>query len=96
MQSVDDIQQQREIMVLSKLSEDELGPNSAGPELDCFGYADSEGRLSDISDSGLSMGTETDGSISSMVEFALFPEQEKIASTWKEQNKAPNTPTDRL
>uniref|UniRef100_A0ACD6ADS5 Uncharacterized protein n=1 Tax=Avena sativa TaxID=4498 RepID=A0ACD6ADS5_AVESA len=95
-QSVDDIQQQREIMVLSKLSEDETGPNSADPEIDCFGYADSEGRLSDISDSGLSMGTETDGSISSMVEYALFPEQEKIASTLKEQKKAPNMPTDRL
>ncbi|CAM0910320.1 unnamed protein product [Alopecurus aequalis] len=96
MQSVDDIQQQREIMVLSKLSEDEMGQNSADPELDCFGYADSEGRISDISDSGLSMGTETDGSISSMSEFSLFQEQEKIASTWKEQKKSPNTPTDRF
>ncbi|KAM0848476.1 hypothetical protein ACQ4PT_054370 [Festuca glaucescens] len=96
MQSVDDIHQQSEIMALSKLSEDETGPNSADPEIDCFGYADSEGRLSDISDSGLSMGTETDGSVSSMVEYALFPEQEKNASTWKEQKKAPNTPIDRL
>lgn len=89
MQSVDDVQQQREIMVLSKLSEDEMGPNSADPELACFGYAESEERLSDISDSGISMGTETDGSISSMVEFSLFPEQEK-------QENAPNTPKDRL
>uniref|UniRef100_A0A453SE84 Kinesin motor domain-containing protein n=1 Tax=Aegilops tauschii subsp. strangulata TaxID=200361 RepID=A0A453SE84_AEGTS len=96
MQSVDDIQQQREIMVLSKLPEDEMGSNSADPELASFGYADSEGRLSDISDSGISMGTETDGSISSMVDFALFPEQEKIASAWKEQENAPNTPKDRL
>ncbi|XP_044423248.1 kinesin-like protein KIN-14M isoform X2 [Triticum aestivum] len=96
MQSIDDIQQQREIMVLSKLPEDDMGPNSADPELASFGYADSEGRLSDISDSGISMGTETDGSISSMVDFALFPEQEKIASTWKEQETAPNTPKDRL
>lgn len=96
MQSVDDIHQQSEIMALSKLSEDETGPNSADPEIDCFGYADSEGRLSDISDSGLSMGTETDGSVSSMVEYALFPEQEKNASTWKEQKGAPNTPIDRL
>ncbi|KAE8817330.1 kinesin-4-like [Hordeum vulgare] len=96
MQSVDDIQQQREIMVLSKLPEDEMGTNSADHELASFGYADSEGRLSDISDSGISMGTETDGSISSMVDFSLFPEQEKIASTWKEQENAPNTPKDRL
>ncbi|XP_037465071.1 kinesin-like protein KIN-14M isoform X2 [Triticum dicoccoides] len=96
MQSVDDIQQQREITVLSKLPEDEVGSNSADPELASFGYADSEGRLSDISDSGISMGTETDGSISSMIDFALFPEQEKIASTWKEQENAPNTPKDRL
>ncbi|CAH8321678.1 unnamed protein product [Eruca vesicaria subsp. sativa] len=39
--------------------------------------ADSEERLSDISDSCLSMGTETDGSISSVVELTLFPETEK-------------------
>ncbi|KAJ4877296.1 P-loop nucleoside triphosphate hydrolases superfamily protein with CH (Calponin Homology) domain [Raphanus sativus] len=39
--------------------------------------ADSEERLSDISDSCLSMGTETDGSISSAVELTLFPETEK-------------------
>ena len=39
-----------------------------------FGDADSEERLSDISDSGLSMGTETDGSIGSVVEYTLFPD----------------------
>ncbi|KAL0793980.1 hypothetical protein Bca101_065357 [Brassica carinata] len=39
--------------------------------------ADTEERLSDISDSCLSMGTETDGSISSAVELTLFPETEK-------------------
>ncbi|ESQ47441.1 hypothetical protein EUTSA_v10027628mg [Eutrema salsugineum] len=39
--------------------------------------ADSEERLSDISDSCLSMGTETDGSISSAVELTLFPETAK-------------------
>ncbi|KAF8058396.1 hypothetical protein N665_1246s0016 [Sinapis alba] len=38
---------------------------------------DSEERLSDISDSCLSMGTETDGSIGSVVELTLFPETEK-------------------
>ncbi|KAJ4877291.1 P-loop nucleoside triphosphate hydrolases superfamily protein with CH (Calponin Homology) domain [Raphanus sativus] len=39
--------------------------------------ADTEGRFSDISDSCLSMGTETDGSINSAVELTLFPETEK-------------------
>ncbi|KAJ0105745.1 hypothetical protein Patl1_17724 [Pistacia atlantica] len=47
-------------------------------ELLGFGEADSEERLSDISDGGLSMGTETDGS-SSLVEFTLFPETVKPA-----------------
>ncbi|XP_052211221.1 kinesin-like protein KIN-14J [Diospyros lotus] len=42
-----------------------------------FGDADAEERLSDISDSGLSMGTETDGSVCSIVEFTLFPETAK-------------------
>ena len=44
-----------------------------------FGDADYEERLSDISDSGLSMGTETDGSICSIVEYTLFPEVPKPA-----------------
>ena len=44
-----------------------------------FGDVDSEERLSDISDSGLSMGTETDGSMCSVVEYALFPEVTKPA-----------------
>lgn len=43
-------------------------------ELLGFGDADSEERLSDISDGVLSMGTETDGSINSIVELTLFPE----------------------
>lgn len=46
-------------------------------ELLGLGDADSEERLSDISDSCLSMGTETDGSISSAVELTLFPETVK-------------------
>ncbi|CAN6971038.1 unnamed protein product [Brassica rapa subsp. trilocularis] len=46
-------------------------------ELIGLGDADSEDRLSDISDSCLSMGTETDGSISSAVELTLFPETVK-------------------
>ncbi|XLR58224.1 hypothetical protein S83_008896 [Arachis hypogaea] len=50
-----------------------------------FGDADSEERLSDISDGGLSMGTETD-SISSIVEYTLFPEVEKAAETTPAKN----------
>nr|CAZ40331.1 putative kinesin-like protein [Raphanus sativus] len=46
-------------------------------ELIGLGDADSEDRLSDISDSCLSMGTETDGSICSAVELTLFPETVK-------------------
>lgn len=46
-------------------------------ELLGFGDADSEERLSDISDGVLSMGTETDGSLNSIVEFTLFPETAK-------------------
>ncbi|KAI4303528.1 hypothetical protein MLD38_039142 [Melastoma candidum] len=48
--------------------------NTDDVELFGLGDADSEERLSDISDSGLSMGTETDGSIGSVVEYTLFPE----------------------
>ncbi|KAJ4974239.1 hypothetical protein NE237_007413 [Protea cynaroides] len=51
--------------------------SSADLELLGSGDADSEDRLSDISDGGLSMGTETDGSISSAVESTLFPEGAK-------------------
>lgn len=46
-------------------------------ELLGFGDADSDERLSDISDGVLSMGTETDGSVNSIVEYTLFPESVK-------------------
>jgi kinesin family protein C2/C3 len=90
MQSVDDTISQRAINELPMLPLGEMGQNSADPELACISYADSEERLSDISDSGLSMGTETDGSISSVVELMLFPEQEKTSGSVKEQ--VPRTP----
>ena len=96
MQSVDDILPHRGIMGLPKLSFGAMGQNSADPELVCFGYADSEERLSDISDSGLSMGTETDVSVSSIVELTRFQEQENTSSTQKEQESALKTPNDRL
>ena len=95
-QSLDDIRPPRGVMGLPKISLCEMGQNSADPELACFGYPDSEERLSDISDSGLSMGTETDVSVSSIVELTLFSDQEKISSTMKEQKNAPKTPNDRL
>lgn len=47
--------------------------------------ADSEERLSDISDGVLSMGTETDGSINSIVEYTLFPETTKPPSETPEK-----------
>ncbi|KAA8520830.1 hypothetical protein F0562_011503 [Nyssa sinensis] len=59
-------------------------------ELLGFGVADSEERLSDISDGGLSMGTETEGSLSSIVEFTLFPETAKPPA---ENTEKPNMPT---
>ncbi|KAL3498845.1 hypothetical protein ACH5RR_041577 [Cinchona calisaya] len=67
-------------------------------ELFGFGEADSEERLSDISDGVLSMGTETDGSINSIVEFTLFPETAKqpAEGTIKlaaEGTEKPNLPT---
>ncbi|CAN1778074.1 Kinesin-like protein KIN-14J [Linum perenne] len=43
-------------------------------ELFGFGSGESEERISDISDAGLSMGNETDGSSGSAVEYILFPE----------------------
>jgi kinesin family member C2/C3 len=96
MHSVDETVSQKGIIGLPMLCIGEVRQNSADPELVCFGYADSEERSSDISDSGLSMGTETDGSISSVVELTLFPEHEKTSSSTKEQEKAPRTPNDRL
>ena len=47
-------------------------------ELLGFGDADIEERLSDISDSVLSLGTETEGSTNTIVELTLFPETAKL------------------
>ncbi|KAF5734494.1 hypothetical protein HS088_TW16G00943 [Tripterygium wilfordii] len=75
-----------EVLLRSKVVEGDVGQTSTEDiELLGFGDADSDERLSDISDGGLSMGTETDGSISSVVEFILFPETAKPAE------KAENT-----
>ncbi|XP_073031758.1 kinesin-like protein KIN-14J [Primulina eburnea] len=58
-------------------------------ELMGFRDADSEERLSDVSDSVLSMATETDGSIGSVVEYTLFPETVKSTAETTEKPKVP-------
>ncbi|THU73453.1 hypothetical protein C4D60_Mb04t23010 [Musa balbisiana] len=82
-QSADDRRPQKEHSH-PKLSVEAAEQSCADPELLGFGDADSEERLSDISDGGLSMGTETDGSIGSLVEYNLFPEQAKSSETTKD------------
>lgn len=62
-----------------KLARDDISQNSNEVELLGIRDANSEERLSDISDGELSLGTETAGSINSIVEYTLFPEVEKPA-----------------
>ncbi|RZC13532.1 Kinesin-like protein KIN-14J isoform D [Glycine soja] len=78
-QSMDDFRNKSSSLRL-KFTRDHISQN-VNEDIDLlrFGDADSEERLSDISDGGLSMGTETEGSISSIVEYTLFPELEKAA-----------------
>ncbi|XP_038725719.1 kinesin-like protein KIN-14J [Tripterygium wilfordii] len=95
--SMDDFRPSGEVLLRSKLVEGDVGQTSTEDiELLGFGEADSDERLSDISDSGLSMGTETDGSIGSVVEFTLFPEKpaEKAKNTEKpyDPSKLPKPP----
>lgn len=76
--SVEELKHQHEILRHPDLSASDAVHNfNDDIDLLGFGDVDSEERLSDISDSGLSMGTETDGSICSVVEYTLFPEVEK-------------------
>ncbi|XWS61771.1 hypothetical protein CRYUN_Cryun07bG0154000 [Craigia yunnanensis] len=77
--SMDDSKPRNESSVQTNLAGRDLSQNiTDNIELLGFGDADSEERLSDISDGDLSMGgTETDGSICSAVEFTLFPEVSK-------------------
>ncbi|RVX09228.1 Kinesin-like protein KIN-14K [Vitis vinifera] len=85
--SIDDFRH-KECFAQSKLAGGDVGQNfTEDIELLGFGDADSEERLSDISDGGLSMGTETDGSISSIVEFTLFPEAVKPAENTEKIEK---------
>ncbi|XP_044487038.1 kinesin-like protein KIN-14J isoform X2 [Mangifera indica] len=77
--SMEDCKGQKISPSQSKLAVEDSSQNvTEDLELLGFGEADSEERLSDISDGGLSMGTETDGS-TSVVEFTLFPETAKPA-----------------
>ncbi|TYI91129.1 hypothetical protein E1A91_D03G170000v1 [Gossypium mustelinum] len=77
--SIDESRHQNESLAHTNMIGRDLGPNLTDDiELLGFGNADSEERLSDISDGDLSMGaTDTDGSICSAVEFTLFPEVSK-------------------
>ncbi|KAJ9173615.1 hypothetical protein P3X46_016732 [Hevea brasiliensis] len=67
--SMDDLRLQKEFLPQSKLKKDVSQNPKEDIDLLGFGDADSDERLSDISDGGLSMGTETES-----VEFSLFPE----------------------
>ncbi|KAJ7944923.1 Kinesin-like protein [Quillaja saponaria] len=81
-QSMDDLKNNKQFFQ-SKLAGRDLSQNlTEDIDLLGFGDVDSDERLSDISDGGLSMGTETtDGSICSVVEYTLFPEVAKQAET---------------
>lgn len=88
--TMDDSKLHNESSVQTNLAGKDLDQNFADDiELLGFGDADSEERLSDISDGGLSMGgTETDGSICSVVEFTLFPEVSKPSDKVEKVEKA--------
>ena len=68
----------------SLLSTDEnqqLGQSSANPEVSALGDVELDGRLSDVSDGGISAGAETDSSVNNVVD----QEQEKTSSAGKER-----------
>jgi kinesin family protein C2/C3 len=89
-QSMDDFRNKSSSLQL-KLAREDVDQNfNDDIDLLGFGDADSEERLSDISDGGLSMGTETDGSISSIVEYTLFPDLEKAAEITPAKDTASN------
>ncbi|XP_068636495.1 kinesin-like protein KIN-14C isoform X2 [Aristolochia californica] len=68
-QSMEDYRHQKELLGQSKPFGAEFGENSsADVELLGFGDGESEDRLSDISDGGLSMGTEAEGEVTRLLE----------------------------
>lgn len=76
--------------VVSRLPSVHKGHNSNDEfELLGFGDADSEERLSDISDGVLSMATETEGSVASIVEYTLFPETSVLPSEVMAESTVP-------
>jgi len=84
--SMDDFRQQKGNLGLQKLSGEDIAQSfPADIELLGFGDADSDERLSDISDSGQSMGAETEGSMNSAIEFSLFPGHSKVTESTKEK-----------
>ncbi|GAU19444.1 hypothetical protein TSUD_76880, partial [Trifolium subterraneum] len=88
-QSMDDFRNKSSSLQF-KLAREDIDQNfNDDIDLLGFGDADSEERLSDISDGGLSMGTETD-SISSIVEYTLFPDLEKAAEITPAKETASN------
>lgn len=91
--SMDDFRHHKQYSHRSKLGGDASQNFNEDFELLGFGDEDAGERLSDISDGGLSMGTETDGSMSSSaVEFTLFPEVMKpTESTNTESSGAKKT-----
>jgi len=67
----------------SLLSTDEnqqLGQSSANPEVSALGDVELDGRLSDVSDGGISAGAETDSSVNNVVD-----QEEKTSSAGKER-----------
>ncbi|THU74398.1 hypothetical protein C4D60_Mb04t32910 [Musa balbisiana] len=86
--STDDRRHQKEILGQSKLIKVVADQSSADPEHLGHGDADSEEYLSD---GDLSMGTETDGSTGSLVEFNRLSERVKSLEITKE--KVPKNPT---
>ncbi|PWA57974.1 hypothetical protein CTI12_AA404000 [Artemisia annua] len=73
------------------VTEDGDQENDDDLEIIGLGDADSDERLSDISDGVLSMGTETDGSLSnSIVELTLFPETTKAPTEHQEKSNVPS------
>ncbi|GMJ04787.1 hypothetical protein like AT1G63640 [Hibiscus trionum] len=89
-QSMDDSRHNNESTAQTNPVRRDLGQNTTDDiDLLGFGNADSEERLSDISDGDLSMGaTDTDGSICSAVEFTLFPEVPKLSIKPEKVEKA--------
>lgn len=93
--SVEDFRHQKESSSLSRAVGGCVGQNVTDDvDLLGFGNGDSDERLSDISDGGLSMGTETDGSICSFVEYTLFPEYLKSAEGLIADTKYPESTLD--